>query len=263
MTNREPIRVVEGKAAPNERFWRIVDAVDSGGVPSIEFYGYISEYLWWGDEITPKIFKDDLERIGKGGPIQIRINSGGGEITAASAIRSILTDYPGEVTARIDGLCASAATMVALGADKILIQDTAYFMVHDPGYSVLMGWLDATELAGLAEHLKLMKAGILDAYEYRTKLPREELSRMMRVETWMTAKQAVEFGFADQVVFGGTQVGLNASVANAIKMSANCPLSAVEEVSGVEDETQIESAESDKKRIEDQWNDLLDELLVI
>lgn len=261
MTNKKPIRVVEGKTAPNERFWRIVDAVDSGGVPSIEFYGYISEYLWWGDEITPQMFRDDLERIGKGGPIQIRINSGGGEITAASAIRSILTDYPGEITARIDGLCASAATMVALGADKILIQDTAYFMVHDPGYNVLMGWLDATELAGLAEHLKLMKSGMLDAYEYRTKLPREELSLMMLAETWMTAKQAVEYGFADQVVYGGVQVGQNVSVTNAIKMAANCPLSAVDE-SG-ERKTESGESEPEEERIEDQFNDLLDELLVI
>lgn len=233
--DKQGIRIVEGSAKVGERFWRVIDAQKSASgdpavesVPSIEFYGYISEYALWGDEITPALFKQDLERVGNGGPVQIRIHSGGGDVFAASAIRSILVDYPGKVTARIDGLCASAATMVALGADEIKMQDTAYFMIHDPGYSVLMGWLDATELSNLAEHLKLTKQGILDAYEGKTRLPREELSRMMRAETWMTAKQAAEYGFVDEIIGGkGDKVPLNASVKNAVMNGVNCPLEVV------------------------------------
>ena len=218
----EGIRVAEGKLKPHQAFWRVVDAV-GGEEPSIEFYGPISEYSWLGDEITPAKFKADLYDVGKGGPVTVRINSGGGEIIAASVIRSMLTEYPGKVTARIDGLCASAATMVAMGADEVLMQDTSYFMIHDPGYSMLVGWLDSTTLTELSDHLKRMKGGLVDAYVYRTGLQSEEIARMMRNETWMTAKEAVELGFADEVIHGGKPARMNASVANAILNSVNCP----------------------------------------
>ena len=219
----EPLRVVEGVMRPYQAFWRVVDAAGSDE-PSIEFYGPISEFSWLGDEITPAKFKGDLYAAGKGGPVTVRINSGGGEIIAASVIRSMLTEYPGQVTARIDGLCASAATMVAMGADVVVMQDTSYFMIHDPGYSVLMGWLDSAALTELSDHLKLVKEGLVDAYVYRTNLERDEISRMMKRETWMTAREAVEKGFADEVVFGGKPAQRNASVENAIRNSANCPV---------------------------------------
>jgi ATP-dependent Clp protease protease subunit len=195
----------------------------------IEFYGPISEFSWLGDEITPAKFKGDLYAVGKGGPVTVRINSGGGEIIAASVIRSMLTEYPGQVTARIDGLCASAATMVAMGADVVLMQDTSYFMIHDPGYSLLAGWLDSAMLTELSDHLKLMKEGLVDAYAYRTNLERDEISRMMKHETWMTAREAVERGFADEVVFGGKPAQRNASVENAIRNGVNCPMDLVGE----------------------------------
>jgi ATP-dependent Clp protease protease subunit len=221
----EPIRVVEGNMKPHQAFWQVRDAEYADGVvePSIEFYGPISEFSWLGDEVTPAKFKTDLYEAGKGGPVTVRINSGGGEIIAASVIRSMLTEYPGKVTARIDGLCASAATMVAMGADVVQMQDTAYFMIHDPGYSLLAGWLDSAALTELSDHLKLMKSGLVDAYVYRTNLPADEVSRMMKNETWMTAKDAVEKGFADEVIYGGVPAQRTASVENAIKNSVNCP----------------------------------------
>ena len=71
--NKEPVRIIEGSAKPYERFWNLRAAEDSeSGEPEIEFYGPISEYSWWGDEITPSLFKEDLEKHGKGGPVTIR-----------------------------------------------------------------------------------------------------------------------------------------------------------------------------------------------
>ena len=129
---KKPMRVLEGSAKPYEPFWRVVDAAESeSGEPEIEFYGYISEYSWWDDDITPAKFKADLLNIGKGGPVTVRINSGGGEVYAASAIRAMIVDYPGQVTTRIDGLCASAATLVAMAGDVVKMQDSAYFMIHE------------------------------------------------------------------------------------------------------------------------------------
>ena len=221
----EPIRCFHGNARPHEPFWawRARDEMLPESEPELELYGFISEYSWMGDEITPAKFRDDLNTYGKGGPITLRINSGGGEMIAASVIRSILTEYKGRVTARIDGLCASAAVGVALAADVVKIQDSAYMMVHDPGYTLMMGWLDIQTLNDFVDHLKLMKQGILDTYQGRTGLSREKLDKMLKDETWMTGSQAVEFGFADEVITGGKPAAKNASVTDALRNYVNVP----------------------------------------
>lgn len=203
-----PIRCFEGEAQPFAPFWtwNVRNAVEGEPAPEpeLEFYGYISEYAWWEDDITPKKFKDDLYNNGKGGPVTIRINSGGGEMIAASVIRSILMDYPGKKTVRIDGLCASAAVAVAMAGDVVRMQDSAYMMIHNPFVSLLWGYLDAAFLTGYAEKLELFKEGLMDTYESRTGLKREWIDEMMDAETWMTAKQAVELGFADEVISNST-----------------------------------------------------------
>ena len=227
---RNPLRVFEGNAKPYEPFWRLVDAAESdSGEPEMEFYGYISEYSWFDDDITPKKFKNDLNRLGNGGPVTIQINSGGGEVFAASVIRSIIVDYPGRVTSRIDGLCASAATFVALAANIVRMQDTAYFMIHDPS---TIAWGTLEELKKTVDFLKEIKSGLVDAYQGKTKLDPEKLSRMMTDETWMTAKEARELGFIDEVISapgkqnGGNQEGKAANIAaitNAISTYQHVP----------------------------------------
>lgn len=216
--NKQPIRVLQGDAKPFEPFWRVMNADQTGGQPEISFMGSISEYSWMGDEITPKKFKNDLYEAGKGGPITIRMHSGGGEIFAASAIRSMLLDYPGEVTVCIEGLCASAAVAVALAGNKVQIRDTAYMMIHNPLYSFFMAALDAETMDKFAAELRVFKDGILSAYESRTGIEREEISGMMDAETWMTASKAVELGFADEVLTGGKPVKLDTSAMNYVNV---------------------------------------------
>lgn len=209
----EPMRIFDGTARPHEPFWRVRDAVE-GGEPEIEFSGYISEYSWFEDDITPKLFRQALEETGQGGPVTVRINSSGGDVFAASAIRSMLVDYPGRVTARIDGLCASAATFVALGADHVRMQDTAFFMIHDPSAMV---WGSIEEVKAGLEMLKTVKAGILSAYQDKTGLDAERLGRMMTAETWLTAQEAQELGFVDEVIGGPVGVGArNVAILNAV-----------------------------------------------
>lgn len=196
--DRKPMRVFEGKAEPFQPFWNFKPANETeSGEPELEFYGFISEYSWFGDDITPAMFKDQLYSNGKGGPITVRMNSGGGEVVAASVIRSILVDYPGKVTVRIDGLAASAATFVALAGDVVKMQDTAFFMIHDP--SILVGGT-VDDLKAAIDLLKTVKSGIMDAYQAKTNLPTEKLERMMSNETWMSANQAMELGFVDEVI---------------------------------------------------------------
>lgn len=196
MPKREPLRLFAGNAKPYEPFWVFRNATD-GSEAELEFYGPISEYSWWGDEITPKKFKEDLNKYGAGGPITIRMNSGGGDVIAASVIKSILMEYPGQVTVMIDGLAASAATVVAMAGDIINIHDSAYFMIHDPSTWV---WGTIDEIKQVLDVLKTIKEGIIDVYNKRTELGIERLSRMMTDETWMTAREAHEAGFVDEVI---------------------------------------------------------------
>jgi ATP-dependent protease ClpP protease subunit len=222
----EPVRIIEGTAKPFERFWNLRSAEDSeSGEPEIEFYGPISEYSWWGDEITPQLFKDDLAALGGGGPVTIRIHSPGGDVFAASAIRAMIADYPGKVTTRIDGLCASAATYVAMAGDHVVMQDSAFFMIHDP-WTITIGGVE--ELKTTINFLKTIKNGIVETYQNKTHMEAEELERMMSNETWMTARQAQEKGFVDEVVSVGDAKPFklqlqNMAVLNCLNSYQNVP----------------------------------------
>lgn len=200
----QAIRVVEGSAQPHQPFWAARPAAKAGDPGEIDFFGYISEISWLNDEITPAKFKEDLARVGQGGPIVIRLHSGGGEIFAAAAIRAMLMDYPGRIMVKILGLAASAAVAIALAGDEIQIFDTAYMMIHNPGYTGIMGWLTADVLRQFADELDLFREGIMGAYTARTGMDRAAITEMMDAETWMTAQQAVDLGFADKVVSGET-----------------------------------------------------------
>lgn len=219
-STRQPIRCFEGNAKPHEAFWQFRNA--AGKEPELEFYGFISEYSWLGDEITPAKFKDDLYKAGAGGPITIRINSAGGDPIAASVIRAIMSDYPGPITVQIDGLAASAAVIVAMAGSKVRILDTAYMMIHDPAVMVLMAALDIETLGLLRDELKSIKQGIVDTYVAKTGLSIDRVSKMMADETWMGAQEAVELGFATEVIQGG-QKPANRGYVNALLNYANVP----------------------------------------
>ncbi len=218
------VRIFEGTARPGEPYWRVVNAGESGE-PEIQFDGVISEYAWFEGDITPKQFKDDLYRIGKGGPVTVRINSPGGDVTAASLLRATLIDYPGRVTCRVDGLCASAATVVAVSGDRVLMQDTAFWMIHDP-WTVAIGGVE--DLKAVIELLKTVKDGIVAAYTSRSNLDAERIGKLMTAETWMTAAEAQSYGFVDQVVTdnpnkAGLRSGQNAAMLNGLRNYRNLP----------------------------------------
>jgi ATP-dependent Clp protease protease subunit len=225
MKNREPMRVFEGNAKPFEPFWKIVNAAESeSGESEIWFYGYISEFSWFGDEVTPGMFKADLDRLG-GKPVTLRINSGGGEVFAASAIRAMIMDYKGRVTTRIDGLCASAATYVAMAGDVVKMQDSAFFMIHDP-WTVAIGGVEDFKRA--MELLKTVKNGIIETYQAKTQADVATLSRWMSNETWFSAQEALQNGFIDEVISEPTsKMAMEAApmfaMANAVRSFERAP----------------------------------------
>ena len=161
----------------------------------LEFYGTIAEESWYDDDITPAMFKEEL--FASSGPITIWISSPGGDCIAASQIYSMLMDYKGDITVKIDGIAASAASVIAMAGTKVLMAPTAVMMVHNPA---TMAFGDHVEMEKAIEMLSEVKESIINAYEIKTGLPRKQLAKMMDNTTWMNANKAVEFGFADDIL---------------------------------------------------------------
>ena len=233
--DRQPIRCFDGNAEPHQPFWQVVDL--EGQEPELDFFGTISEYSWFEDDITPGIFKDDLYRVGKGGPITIKINSYGGDVVAASMIHNFIRDYPGVVTTQIEGIAASAATMVALAGDRVKIRENAYFMIHDPAVVFFLAQLNIEDLTRLSNSLQAVKEGIINAYESKTGLSRDRLAKLMTEETWMDANKAMTFGFVDELVQDGAkalQLPANVAVVNALQNYAHVPAAVMEALQSVD-----------------------------
>lgn len=178
------------------KFWQVKNEVN--GNSEILLYGPIAgESSWWRDEVTPKNFAADLESLG-GRDVTVRINSGGGDVFAAHAIHNQLVAYKGRVTVVIDGLAASAATIIAVAGDRIIMPSNALFMIHNPAIG-LSDYYGADELLKAAEALNTIKDSIVAAYRKRCKASAEELAAMMDAETWMGAAECLEKGFVDEI----------------------------------------------------------------
>lgn len=131
-------------------------------------------------------------------PVEVVINSGGGDVFSGSEIYTTLKDYPGTVTVKIVGIAASAASVIAMAGDKVLISPTAQIMIHNVA-SVAQG--DYRVMKHEAEVLKNYNKSIANAYMLKTGLSQEELLTLMDKETWLNAQQAKEKGFVDEIMF--------------------------------------------------------------
>ena len=160
--------------------------------------GEISNETWFGDEITPKEFRGELNS-GQG-KVTVWINSPGGDCFAAAQIYNMLMEYSGPVDVHIDGIAASAASVIAMAGNHVAISPVGMMMIHNPA-TVSIG--DEREMKKAMEMLSEVKESIINAYELKTGLPRKQLSNMMNAESWMNAKKALELGFADSILYDG------------------------------------------------------------
>ena len=181
------------------KFWNWVRNEDTGQ-RSLYLEGVIDQESWFGDEITPAAFKSELNAGNQ--PITVHINSVGGDCVAASQIYTMLMDYPADVTVQIDGLAASAASVVAMAGTKVCMSPTALMMVHNP-WTNASG--DAKDMQKAIALLDEVKESIINAYEIKTGMDRQSLSNLMDAETWMNAYRAKELGFCDEVLFDGEE----------------------------------------------------------
>lgn len=181
--------------------WKIENT--AGETASLYFYGPISDETWYGDEVTPRKFADELRDLG-GKDLLIRLNSPGGDVFAGQALHNLIRDYPGKVTVKIDGLAASAAMLIVCAADHVIMPNNALLMVHNPAIG-LCGFYTAGDLAQYASRLSAVKQSIVGAYRRKVSLEEKELFQMMDAETWMQAAEAKEKGFADEIEDSGTE----------------------------------------------------------
>jgi len=178
-------------------FWNWIKN-ESGRTLYLE--GPIAEESWLDDAITPKQFKAELMR--ETGDITVWINSPGGCVFAAAQIYNMLMDFPGKVTVKIDGIAASAASVIAMAGGEVLMSPVSMLMCHNP---LALAFGDTVEMEKTIAMLNEVKESIISAYEIKSGLSRAKISRLMDNESWMNARKAVELGFADGILFSDAQ----------------------------------------------------------
>jgi ATP-dependent Clp protease protease subunit len=176
------------------KFWKFKALDDNTG--ELTLYGEIANETWWGDEITPKEFKTDLDALGDINTLNIYINSPGGDVFAGQAIHSMLKRHKAHKNVYIDGLAASIASVVVMAGDTIFMPKNSMMMIHNPW---TWGIGNAAEFRKLAEDLDKIRESLIAAYEGRSALTRDEIIEIMDSETWLTADECLEYGFCDVV----------------------------------------------------------------
>lgn len=184
------------------KFWRFktvknkIDEENESTENVLFLNGVIAEESWYSDDVTPKMFRDELNRYD--GDITVWINSPGGDCFAASEIYTALKEHNGKITAKINGIAASAASVIAMAGDMVEMSPTSMIMIHNPS---MMLYGQASELEQGIDFLNEVKESIINAYQIKTGLSRSKLSHLMDGETWMNAHSAHDFGFCDRVLY--------------------------------------------------------------
>lgn len=179
----------------NNKFWNWVKN-EGTNESELIFNGPISEDTWFGDEITPAMFRNELSKVS--GDLTVWINSPGGDVFAASQIYTMLRNHKGKVTVKIDGIAASAASVVAMAGDETLITPTGMLMIHNPA-TIAMG--NKSDMEQAIKLLDEVKEGIINAYEEKSHQSRAKIAHMMDEETWLNAKKALSLGLVDGILF--------------------------------------------------------------
>ena len=238
-----------------KKFWKWKNQSQTETAPAertLFLNGTIAEESWFDDDVTPQLFKDEL--MAGSGDITVWINSPGGDCVAAAQIYNMLMDYKGNVTVKIDGIAASAASVIAMAGTKVLMSPVSMMMIHNP---MTIAFGDSAEMQKAIEMLGSVKDSIINAYEIKTGLSRAKLSHLMDAETWMDANKAVELGFADEVIkSSGDTEDVEAPTVSMLYSKANV-------VNSLMDKIAAKCAIEPKPTHQHRADDLLDRLNLI
>lgn len=197
-----------------DHFWRWGTVTDAAGgtVRELTLEGPIASESWFGDEVTPAVFRAELDS--QTGDISVRINSPGGECIAAAQIYNMLRAYAkanGKVTVFIDGIAASAASVIAMAGDVVEMSPVGMMMIHDPS---AIAWGNEAEMQAMIDQLAETKESMVNAYELKTGLPRSQIAKLLSAETWLSSGKALELGFIDKVTDWASPAGKPAATAS-------------------------------------------------
>ena len=177
------------------KFWNVMKNDEEKSAELI-LYGSIGSDEYW-DDISDKAFKQDIENLGDVENITLHINSPGGSVFSAVAIANTLKNHKAKITANIDGLAASAATIITSACDTVKMPKNALFMVHNP---ITFAYGNNQDMQKTLEMLNKVKNSIIETYLNKAKTDKETLSELMDNETWMSAEEAKEYGFIDEIL---------------------------------------------------------------
>ncbi len=178
----------------NKKFWSFKAKDNKTG--ELTLYGEISSSTWWGDEVTPKQFKEDLDALGDIETLNVYINSPGGDVFAGQTIYSMLKRHKAQVNVYVDGVAASIASLIAMAGDKIIMPANAMMMIHSP-WTIAMG--NAQDFRKLADDMDKIRDSMIVAYQGKSGLEDEEITNIMDAETWLCAEDCLKYGFADEI----------------------------------------------------------------
>ncbi|MBR6902077.1 MAG: Clp protease ClpP [Synergistaceae bacterium] len=180
------------------KFWNFTE--ENGG-KVLRLEGPVGEYLF-SESIIPKELREELAACN--GDLTVWINSPGGDVFAAAEIYTMLKDYKGKITVKIDALAASAASVIAMAGDKVLMSPVAMMMIHNPS---TMAYGNAQDFKQAIKTLNEVKESLINAYAEKTGLEREKISELMNAETWLSAHKALELRFIDGILFSENESG--------------------------------------------------------
>lgn len=234
---KENFRIVASSAPPvappdteASQFWRFENVADSGEA-TMYVYGDIVTYDmedWnWPDDVVPNKFKNELNELGNVSRINVRINSNGGSVFGAYAIMNLLKNHKAEIIVHIDGIAASAATLIAMAGDKIITALGSVWMIHLPSFSIFFANLNANDLDKMKSSLSTITQSMTDIYHAKTGIAKDQLEQMMSDEKWMTGTEAQMLGFADEVTETEAVAYLNSDKQTAIFNGLTVDLSQV------------------------------------
>lgn len=173
--------------------WYQIKAAADGRRAEVYIYDYIGMF-----GVEAKQFIDELNELDDD-EIDLRINTPGGNVFEGNAIYNALKRHKAKITSYIDGLAASMGSIIALAGDKVVIADNAMYMIHNPSAGA---WGGAEDLRKTADTLDKIKSVMLNIYHAKSGIDVDELATMLDDETWLTAEECIDHGFADETVEG-------------------------------------------------------------
>ena len=166
-------------------------------VADLYIYGDITSYEWDESDVSAFGFKKDLEELGEISELNIHINSCGGETYQGLAIYNLLKQHKAQKNVYIDGIAASSASMIAMAGDKIYMPKTSLMMIHNC-WTLVIG--NSKELRKTAEDMDKIAVAYKEAYLAKVNITEEKLNKLLDEETYLTADECIEMGFADEIV---------------------------------------------------------------